>query len=62
MLLELFEKVLMEQCAELGLEWYEVFDGEVFEEVEAKIVAICGEEVLECEEYLEWVQEMAMDL
>lgn len=62
MLLELFEKVLMEQCAELGLEWYEVFDGEAFEEVEAKIVAICGEEVLECEEYLEWVQEMAMDL
>jgi hypothetical protein len=62
MLLELFQKVLVEKCEKLGLEWYEVFDGEAFEEVEAEIVEMCGEEVLECEEYLEWVHEMAMDL
>ena len=61
MMEESFENV----CRENDLSWYKVFDGDLMEEVESRIMKISGwsrEEMENNSEYSEWYNEMAMDL
>lgn len=61
-MLERFEEVFDEVMDEMGKSWWELFDSENFEIVEARIAEEFGKDVLESEEYLDWVAEMAEDL
>lgn len=42
--------------------WWEIFDSEVFDEVEETIVKRMGKKALKTEAYHSWVHEMSMDL
>lgn len=56
---DLFEEVLMEVATENGCTaWYEVFDSELMDEVEARIEVRYGLG----EEYTAWYNELAMEL
>ena len=55
---EIFEQVQ----AELDLDWWELYDSDKFDVVVALIVAEFGEEVLDSDEYSDWVNEMYRDL
>lgn len=56
---DLFDEVLMEVAAENGCTaWYEVFDSELMDEVEARIEVRYGLG----EEYTAWYNELAMEL
>lgn len=62
-MLERFEEIFAEVAEELKVEgWWELFDSEDFDTVVARIVEEFGSEVLETEEYADWVAEMAGDL
>lgn len=56
---ELFDEVMMEVAEENGCTaWYEVFDSELMDEVEARIAARYGLGT----EYTEWYNTLAGDL
>ena len=55
---EIFEQVQIE----LDLDWWELYDSDKFDVVVALIVAELGEEILNSDEYSEWVNEMYCDL
>ena len=55
---EIFEKVMEEK----NMEWWELYDSSDFDEVENRIVAEFGEDVLDSDEYCDWTNEMTMDL
>jgi hypothetical protein len=46
----------------MDLAWYELFDSDQFDIVEARIIAEFGEDVLESDEYTAWTSEMAWEL
>lgn len=61
---EIFEEIFWEVAEEAGLtSWWEVFDSEVMDEVDARIAARFGvEDATEVAGYLDWYNEMAMEL
>ena len=59
---ERFEEIFAQVQSELDLDWWELYDSEEFDKVVDLIVAEFGEEVLESEEYSDWVNEMYWDL
>ena len=59
---ERFEEIFEQVQAELDLDWWELYDSDKFDTVVALIVAEFGEEVLDSEEYSDWVNEMYWDL
>ena len=59
---ERFEEIFAQVQSELDLDWYELYDSEDFDKVVALIVAEFGEEVLDSDEYSDWVNEMYWDL
>ena len=59
---ERFEEIFEQVQAELDLDWWELYDSEEFDKVVDLIVAEFGEEVLDSDEYCDWVNEMYWDL
>ena len=59
---ERFEEIFEQVQAELDLDWWELYDSDKFDTVVALIVAEFGEEVLDSDEYSDWVNEMYWDL
>ena len=57
-----FEEIFEQVQIELDLDWWELYDSEEFDKVVDLIVAEFGEEVLDSEEYCDWVNEMYWDL
>ena len=61
-MVEFFDEVFEAVMEEMDMEWWEVLDSSAFRVVVSRIVAEFGEEVLDSEEYEEWVEEMSGDL
>ena len=59
---ERFEEIFAQVQVELDLDWWELYDSDKFDVVIALIVAEFGEEVLDSDEYSDWVNEMYWDL
>ena len=59
---ERFEEIFAQVQVELDLDWWELYDSDKFDTVVALIVAEFGEEVLDSDEYSDWVNEMYWDL
>ena len=60
---EMFGKVMMEIGRGYGMtEWWEIFDSEVFEEVETECESRFGEMEGFQTEWSEWTEEMSEDL
>ena len=59
---ERFEEIFAQVQIELDLDWWELYDSDKFDVVIALIVAEFGEEVLDSDEYSDWVNEMYWDL
>ena len=59
---ERFEEIFEQVQSELDLDWWELYDSDEFDKVVALIVAEFGEEVLDSDEYSDWVNEMYWDL
>ena len=59
---ERFEEIFAQVQSELDLDWWELYDSEEFDKVVDLIVAEFGEEVLDSEDYSDWVNEMYWDL
>ena len=59
---ERFEEIFAQVQSELNLDWWELYDSEDFDKVVALIIAEFGEEVLDSDEYSDWVNEMYWDL
>ena len=59
---ERFEEIFEQVQVELDLDWWELYDSEEFDKVVDLIVAEFGEEVLDSDEYSNWVNEMYWDL
>ena len=59
---ERFEEIFEQVQAELDLDWWELYDSDKFDTVIALIIAEFGEEVLDSDEYSDWVNEMYWDL
>lgn len=57
-----FEEIFEQVQIELDLDWWELYDSDKFDVVVALIVAELGEEILNSDEYFEWVNEMYYDL
>ena len=59
---ERFEEIFTQVQSELDLDWWELYDSDKFDIVVALIVAEFGEEVIDSDEYSDWVNEMYWDL
>lgn len=59
---ERFEEIFEQVQVELDLDWWELYDSDKFDKVVALIVAEFGEEVLDSDEYSDWVNEMYWEL
>lgn len=59
---ERFEEIFEQVQVELDLDWWELYDSEEFDKVVDLIIAEFGEEVLDSDEYSDWVNEMYWDL
>ena len=59
---ERFEEIFEQVQVELDLDWWELYDSDKFDVVVNLIVAEFGEEVLDSDEYSDWVNEMYWDL
>ena len=59
---ERFEEIFEQVQVELDLDWWELYDSDKFDTVVDLIVAEFGEEVLNSDEYSDWVNEMYWDL
>ena len=59
---ERFEEIFEQVQVELDLDWWELYDSDKFDVVVDLIVAEFGEEVLDSDEYSDWVNEMYWDL
>lgn len=62
--IEIFEKILMEVGAKYNLDtWYEIFDSEVFNEVEIEICKYFNTTTSnQIEGYLDWFNDMCEEL
>ena len=61
-MVERFEEIFEAVMEEKDLEWWELYDSSEFDEVERRIAAEFGEDVLDSDEYCDWTYEMSMDL
>ena len=61
-MIERFEEIFEEVIEEKNMEWWELYDSSDFDEVENRIVAEFGKDVLDSDEYCDWTNEMTMDL
>lgn len=62
-MVEKFEEIFEAVMVEKGIEaWYELYDSEDFDDVEALIAETYGADVLESKEYVDWVTELYWDL
>ena len=61
-MIERFEEIFEEVMEEKNMEWWELYDSSDFDEVENRIVAEFGKDVLDSDEYCGWTNEMTMDL
>ena len=61
-MIERFEEIFEEVMEEKNMEWWELYDSSDFDEVENRIVAEFGKDVLDSNEYCDWTNEMTMDL
>ena len=59
---ERFEEIFEEVMEEKNMEWWELYDSSDFDEVENRIVAEFGKDILDSDEYCDWINEMTMDL
>lgn len=62
---EMMEEIFEEFCNENDMAWYEVFDGDKMEEVNARICSVAGwtmEELENNDDWCDWTGDMAMDL
>ena len=59
---ERFEEIFEEIMEAKNMEWWELYDSSDFDEVENRIVAEFGKDVLDSDEYCNWTNEMTMDL
>lgn len=59
---ERFEEIFEQVQVELDLDWWELYDSDKFDVVVDLIVTEFGEEVLDSDEYSDWVNEMYWDL
>ena len=59
---ERFEEIFAQVQSELDLDWWELYDSEEFDKVVDLIVAEFGEEVLDSDDYSDWVNEMYWEL
>lgn len=60
---DLFEEVFEEVMVDLGIDaWYDLFDSSRFKEVERRIVEKFGAEILETDDYINWIDEMCDEL
>ena len=59
---ERFEEIFEEIMEAKNMEWWELYDSSDFDEVENRIVAEFGKDVLDSDEYCDWTNEMTMDL
>ena len=59
---ERFEEIFEQVQVELDLDWWELYDSDKFDKVVALIVAEFGEEILDSDEYSDWVNEMYWEL
>ena len=59
---ERFEEVFEAVAEEFEMEWWELFDSDSFGEVERRLQAEFGEDVIDSEEFEAWVDEMAWEL
>lgn len=60
---DLFEEVFEGVMDDLGITaWYDLFDSDQFDEVEHRIVEKFGKEILETDDYINWVDEMCDEL
>ena len=57
-----FEEIFEQVQIELDLDWWELYDSDKFDVVVALIVTEFGEEILNSDEYSEWINEMYCDL
>ena len=57
-----FEEIFEQVQVELDLDWWELYDSDEFDKVVDLIVAEFGEEVLDSDEYSDWINEMYWDL
>ena len=61
-MIERFEEIFEEVMEEKNMEWWELYDSSDFDEVENRIIAEFGKDVLDSDEYCDWTNEMTMDL
>lgn len=64
-MMELFEEIFSAVCEENDMDWYEVFDGALMDEVNDRIMKATGmtmDELEDNDEYCEWYGDMAEDL
>ena len=61
-MIERFEEIFEEVMEEKNMDWWELYDSSDFDEVENRIVAEFGKDVLDSNEYCDWTNEMTMDL
>lgn len=60
---DLFEEVFEGVMDDLGITaWYDLFDSDRFDEVERRIAEKFGKEILETDDYTNWVDEMCDEL
>lgn len=60
---DLFEEVFEGVMVDLGIDaWYDLFDSSRFKEVERRIVEKFGAEILETDDYTNWIDEMCDEL
>lgn len=64
-MMELFEEIFAAVCDEHDADWWEVFDGDLFNEVRARIMDRTGmtaEELEDNDDFIDWTSTMADDL
>ena len=61
-MIERFEEIFKKVMEEKNMEWWELYDSSDFDEVENRIIAEFGKDILDSDEYCDWTNEMTMDL
>lgn len=61
-LVEKFEEIMEKVQNKYNKAWYEIYDSELFDEVETNIKKELGDSILDTDEYRNWEREMYWDL
>lgn len=62
---EMMENIFENVCIENQMDWWQVFDGDLMDEVNNRICRMAGwtmDELENNDEYCDWTYEMGMDL